>query len=85
MERTPVGSRNIAEVGFDAATGTLQVVFRWVGTYEFVDVPRAVFDGLTAEAVRDDGSSGDAVHGYFRAHVKGRYRFRRRRVVPSLS
>lgn len=73
MERTPVSSRNIAEIGFDGATGTLQVVFSWVGTYEFVDVPREVFDGLAAQADR-----GDRVHGYFRAHVKGRYRFRRR-------
>lgn len=84
MERTPVGSRNIAEVGFDDATGTLQVVFSWVGTYEFVDVPREVFDGLTAEATHACAPQGDAVLGYFRAHVKGRYRFRRRRVVCSL-
>jgi hypothetical protein len=72
MERTPVTSRNIAEIGFDPATGTLQVVFGWVGTYEFVDVPREVFDGLAAQA-----HHGASVHGYFRAHVKGRYRFRR--------
>lgn len=84
MERTPVGSRNIAEIGFDAATGTLQVVFSWVGTYEFVDVPREVFDGLAREALHDDAPHGDAVLGYFRANVKGRYRFRRRRVITGV-
>lgn len=76
IERASSCSPTIAEVGFDPGTATLLVVFRTVGAYEFADVPREVFDGLASRA-----AVGDPLHGYFRAHVKGRYRYRRRRIA----
>lgn len=36
MQRAPVDSSNIAEVGFDAATKTLEIAFKGGGVFQYV-------------------------------------------------
>lgn len=46
MNRVPVGSSNVAEIGYDAATRTLEVAFNSGGVYQYFDVPSSVHEGL---------------------------------------
>lgn len=69
MERTPVSSTTITSVGYDDATGTLEVEFTSGTLYQYFDVPRMVFDDLS--------SGGGGVGAYFNGHVKGVYRYAR--------
>jgi hypothetical protein len=46
ITRQPVSSSNIAEVGFDEPTQTLEVLFVGGRLYSYAHVPRAVFDAL---------------------------------------
>lgn len=46
MNRVPVVSSNVAEVGYDAATRTLEVAFNSGGVYQYFDVPSSVYQGL---------------------------------------
>jgi KTSC domain len=66
MERVSVTSSNVESIGYDSDSATLQVEFKKGGTYQYFDVPEAVFVGL-----RD----ADSVGGYLAAHIKGVYRF----------
>lgn len=66
MEMVNVSSSNVAAVGYDEDSATLQVAFNNGGLYQYFDVPEAVFVGL-----RD----ADSVGGYLAAHVKGTYRY----------
>ena len=53
MERIPVSSSNIASLGYDAATQTLQVEFLSGSIYQCFDVPTNVFEGF-----KNTGSKG---------------------------
>lgn len=58
MERRKVTSTNIASVGYDATTGTLEVEYHGGGTYRYFDVPEETYTTLMAapsigRAVRD--------------------------------
>ncbi len=66
MEMIPVSSSNIAAVGHDEGSQTLQVEFNNGTRYQYFDVPEQVFIEL-----RDAGSPG----GYFSSNIKGVYRF----------
>jgi hypothetical protein len=66
MERQKVKSGNLAEIGHDEATGTLEVLFSNGGLYHHHDVPRDVYDRLLAAT----DSHGKAYH----AIVKGKFR-----------
>lgn len=66
MEMIPVSSSNIAAVGHDAGSQTLQVEFHNGARYQYFDVPEQVFIEL-----RDAGSPG----GYLASNIKGVYRF----------
>lgn len=68
MTLQSVSSSNIAAVGYDADTQTLAVEFRSGGTYEFYDVPEAVYQGLL---------SASSPGSYFQNEVRGRYRYAR--------
>lgn len=68
MKRVPVTSSNIAEVGYDATTQTLEIMFNDGAIYQYFDVPQAVYEGMLAS-----GSVGK----FFHAHVKGSYRYAR--------
>ena len=66
MDRTPVSSSNVAAVGYDEASATLEVEFNNGAVYQYFDVPGRVYQELVGA-----GSVG----GYFAANVKGHYRF----------
>jgi hypothetical protein len=68
MERTRVSSSNLASVGFDPDSSTLQIEFKDGGIYNYLSVPAQHFDGLLSA-----GSAGR----YFHLHIKDRYRFER--------
>lgn len=68
MEMTNVDSSNVAAVGYDEDSQTLQVEFNNGATYQYFDVPIGVFEGL-----RDAASVGQ----YLNQQVKGIYRYSR--------
>ena len=68
MERTSVSSSNLASVGFDADTGTLQIEFKDGGIYDYLSVPPQHFQRLLS--TRSAGR-------YFHDHIKDRYGFER--------
>ncbi|MEI7751058.1 MAG: KTSC domain-containing protein [Candidatus Omnitrophota bacterium] len=64
VEVKPVKSRDLALVGYDAATSILEVVFRAGGVYRYQEVPESVYHGLMAAPS----------HGtFFQKHVKVQY------------
>ena len=66
MNQIPVSSSNIASVGYDAPTQTLQVEFVSGSLYQYFDVPQNVFEDFI-----EAGSKGK----YFSAQIKGIYRY----------
>jgi hypothetical protein len=68
MRHTPVSSSDIASVGYDAQSATLEIHFHSGGTYQYFDVPQSIYDGLMAA-----GSHGT----YFHAHIRERYRYQK--------
>lgn len=66
MERIQIDSTNIASIGFDEESSTLEVEFRSGTVYQYFDVPLAVYEGF-----RDSASKGQ----YFAQHIKGYYRY----------
>jgi hypothetical protein len=61
MYRIRVSSSNLASVGYDEASGTLEVEFHNGSCYQYSNVPAYVYSGLMSAAS----------HGrYFDAHVK---------------
>ena len=66
MNRQPVTSSNIASIGYDAESQTLEIEFLNGGVYQYFDVPQHVYDGLI---IADS-------HGQFLAqNIKGAYRY----------
>lgn len=66
MDRQPVISSNIAAVGYESGTNTLEVEFTSGSVYEYLGVPQEAFDAfMTAE------SPGR----YFAANIKGAYSY----------
>lgn len=61
MQRTPVSSSNIASIGYDPASKTLEVGFLNGTVYQYYNVPQSVYNGLMSA-----GSHG----GYLDAYVK---------------
>ena len=68
MQRIPVSSNNIAEIGYDAATRTLEILFRNGGLYQYFDVP-----AQEHQALMNASSQGQ----YLNAHIKGTFRYAR--------
>lgn len=66
MDRTPVSSSNIAEVGYEVATMTLEVAFHDGSVYQYFDVPETLYQ----EFIRAD-SKGKFLH----ANIKNNYRY----------
>ena len=46
MERIPVQSSNLASVGYDPGTATLEVEFLSGAVYQYFGVPESVHEGL---------------------------------------
>ena len=66
MEKTPVTSSNVASIGYDEDSSTLEIEFKNGATYQYFDVPENVFTEL-----RD----ADSVGGYLAVRIKGTYRY----------
>ncbi|MFT5691586.1 MAG: hypothetical protein ACI92E_000915 [Oceanicoccus sp.] len=67
MEMTRIeNSSNVAAVGYDGNSDTLQVEFHNGGTYQYFDVPEPLFESL-----RD----ADSVGSFLAEHIKGSYRY----------
>jgi hypothetical protein len=66
MERKPVTSSNIASIGYDENTSTLEIEFLNNSIYQYFDVPQHIYKGLM---------QADS-HGQFLAQtIKGVYRY----------
>jgi len=46
MERIPVQSSNLASVGYDAESLTLEIEFNHGGIYQYFGVSQDIYDGL---------------------------------------
>lgn len=68
MQRKPVTSTNISEIGYDPARSVLEVLFKNGSVYQYFDVPQREFDALEKA-----GSLGQ----YLNANIKGRFRYAR--------
>ncbi len=66
MERIPVESSNIASIGYDEDTNTLEIEFHNGGVYQYFDVPFLVYDGMM-----EAGSKGQ----YLAQQIKGQFRY----------
>ena len=66
MNRTPVTSSNLASVGYDPNSLTLEVEFKNGSVYQYFDVPDHTFQGLMRAS-----SKGT----FFNAHIKYSYRY----------
>ena len=64
MERQPVTSSNLAEVGYDPELETLEVQFRPGGVYQYFNVPAFMYERLM---------SADSLGRFFNAEIKGHY------------
>lgn len=67
MDRVPVRSSNIASVGYDATSATLEIQFNDGALYQYARVPEQHYRGLIGS-----GSVG----GYFHRYIKRSYRYR---------
>ena len=68
MNRVQVSSSNIAEVGYDATSSTLELLFTNGRVYQYFDVPESVHQALMNAA---------SVGQYFHAEIRGVYRYAR--------
>lgn len=68
MQRSPVSSSNIAEIGYDEARRVLEILFQNGTTYQYFDVPKQEYDSLIRAS-----SYGQ----FLNANIKGRYRYAR--------
>ena len=68
MKRTAVESSNLASVGYDEKTKTLEIQFNHGGIYEYYNVEKSVYEELmNAES-----------HGsYFMSMIRGAYNYSR--------
>ena len=66
MNRTPVVSSNVASVGYDEDSLTLEIEFKNGTIYQYFDVSKNIYDGLIG---------ADSVGGYLASHIKGKYRY----------
>lgn len=64
MERTPVQSSNLLEIGYDPASETLEVMFKNEGVYQYYNLPQHMYDQLMQAPS----------HGiFFNNEIKGKY------------
>jgi len=68
MKRTPVQSSNIASIGYDPKSQTLEIEFNDGRVYQYFDVPQGQYTALMSA-----GSHGSNFH----RNIKGYYRYAR--------
>ncbi len=66
MQRKPVSSSNVASIGYDVASQTLEVEFNNGRVYQYLDVPQSMH-----EAFMQASSKG----GFLNEHIKGSFDF----------
>jgi hypothetical protein len=66
MNRQPVTSSNVADVGYDALTMTLEIGFKDGTVYQYFDIPESVYQELL---------SADSVGRFLNQQVKNSYRY----------
>lgn len=66
MNRVPVQSSNLKEVGYDAKTMTLEIEFNDGGVYQYFDVPENVHTELMSAA---------SLGIFFGTQIRGVFRF----------
>ncbi len=66
MNRTPVASSNVASVGYDPNTMTLEVEFMNGSVYQYFDVPETVYQGLM---------NASSIGTYLNQNIKANYRY----------
>lgn len=66
MERIPVQSSNVAEVGYDPNTMTLEVAFHSGGIYQYFDVPEGLFQEML---------QAESVGRFLNIYIKNNYRY----------
>jgi len=64
MQRQPVTSSNIAEIGYDNELQTLEIMFKTGISYQYFNVPKHVYEQL---------QNADSVGKYFNAQIKGHF------------
>jgi hypothetical protein len=68
MQRVPVKSTNIASIGYDPETKTLEVEYVGSGIYHYLDVAPALHASLMSAH-----SKGQHIH----KHIKGSHNYKR--------
>ncbi len=68
MDRAYVTSTNIASVGYDERTQTLEVEFNGGGIYQYYNVPQSIYDDIM---------KASSVGQFFNVHVKNSYPYSR--------
>lgn len=48
MQRTPVASSNIASIGYDIGSETLEIEFKSGKAYQYFNVPQLIYEQLMA-------------------------------------
>ncbi len=66
MNRDSVSSSNIASIGYDSESETLEIEFLNGSVYQYFDVPEHVYEGIM---------SADSHGKYLNANIKGNYRY----------
>lgn len=66
MERIAVNSSNIASVGYDPNSQTLEIEFINGGTYQYSGVPEGIYEGMMG---------ADSKGKYFHANINKKYPF----------
>ena len=64
MERKPVSSSNLASVGYDPASETLEVEFQTAGVYQYLNVPEFMWERLM---------QADSVGRFFNLEIRNAY------------
>ena len=68
MQRTPVSSSNVASIGYDIASHTLEIEFNNGQVYQYFDVPQAIY-----ESFMQASSKGE----FLAQHIKGAFDYSR--------
>jgi hypothetical protein len=68
MRRDPVASSNIASIGYDSPSQTLEIQFHSGAVYQYYNVPQTIYDALMAS-----GSKGQ----FLNSQIKDRFPFAR--------
>lgn len=66
MDRIPVNSSTIVDIGYDDSSMTLELGFKQGAVYQYFDVPDAVYQELMR---------ADSKGTFFHANIKNNYRY----------